>query len=239
MFYYKVDKGVVRENNEDKVSIFENGEDLFLVVLDGMGGHNKGDLASSIALKTFRENIEKKQKFYFDYSFKKHVLKAIKKANKEVNKKGISSLDYNDMGTTMIIAVIHNCKVYVFNIGDSRCYIQTDNILNQVSVVQTYVEFLYKTGKITYEEKFTHPKRHILMNALGTYPTISVVTKVYKKPFEKILLCSDGLYNMVQLDQIKEILDRNISTEDKVNLLINKANENGGKDNIAIALWEE
>lgn len=239
MFYYKTDKGIVRENNEDSVSIFENGKDLFLVVLDGMGGHNKGDLASLIALETFRKQIEKKQKFLCDCFFKRHVLKAIKKANKEVNKKGTSSLEYNEMGTTIIIAAIHNQKVYVFNVGDSRCYIQTDGELKQVSVDQTYVEFLYKTGKITYEEKFTHPKRHILMNALGTYPSLSIVTKVYKQPFNKILLCSDGLYNMVKLDEIEEIIENKISIEEKVDLLIKRANENGGKDNIAIALWEE
>ena len=83
-----------------------------------------------------------------------------------------------------------------------------------------------------------HPKRHVLMNALGTYPSVSIVTKVFKKPMEKILLCSDGLYNMLSDNDINIVLQMKLTTEEKVRILVRRANDNGGMDNIAIALWE-
>jgi protein phosphatase len=86
----------------------------------------------------------------------------------------------------------------------------------------------------------THPKRHVLMNALGTYPSVTVVEKTYKRHFTQILLCSDGLYNMVEDNDIENVLkSTSKSTDEKVDTLISLANENGGKDNIAIALWED
>lgn len=238
MYYWQTDKGKVRERNEDNCDIFQVGDATFMVVLDGMGGHNKGDTASSLALKTFKDYLLKKKKIRSLSSLKHCMIKAIKKANKEVNILGTSLIEYAEMGTTIIAMAIFNNRLILCNVGDSRAYLLMDNELKQVSEDQTYVEFLYKTGKITFEEKKTHPKRHILMNALGTYPSISIATKILKDSYQKILLCSDGLYNMVDGEYIERILSKKTSTKEKVEELINLSNLNGGKDNIAIALWE-
>ena len=239
MFYFLKDKGTVRERNEDNCDVFEIGDVTFMLVLDGMGGHNKGDTASSLALKIIKEKLEKKKKHFSKNALRHYMIKAIKKANKEVNILGNSLIEYADMGTTLIFVALTREYLIMCNIGDSRCYLYNKKKFTQLSEDQTYVEFLYKTGKITLEEKKTHPKKHVLMNALGTYPSLSVATKAIKKPFEKVLLCSDGLYNMVEDEIIQNVLEKEISTKEKVEELVSLSNLNGGKDNIAIALWEE
>ena len=239
MYYFQTHKGQVRERNEDNCDIFNVQDVTFMMVLDGMGGHNKGDTASSLAMKIIKERLLRYKKFRSTFFLRQALIRSIKRANREVNKLGSSLIEYADMGTTIILAAIYKNKVIVCNVGDSSCYFYNDDKLVQISEDQTYVEFLYKTGKITYEEKFTHPKKHILMNALGTYPTLSIATKIYKKKLNKILLCSDGLYNMVDLEYIERILQKDISTQKKVEELVNLSNLNGGKDNIAIALWED
>ena len=228
MYYFQTHKGQVRERNEDNCDIFNVQDVTFMMVLDGMGGHNKGDTASSLAMKIIKERLLRYKKFSSTFFLRQALIRSIKRANREVNKLGSSLIEYADMGTTIIIAAIYKNKVIVCNVGDSRCYFYNDDKLVQISEDQTYVEFLYKTGKITYEEKFTHPKKHILMNALGTYPTLSIATKIYKKKLNKILLCSDGLYNMVDLEYIERILQKDISTQKKVEELVNLSNLNGG-----------
>ena len=239
MYYFQTDKGQIRERNEDNCDIFIHHDVTFMMVLDGMGGHNKGDTASELALKYIKEKLLSYKKFNSLNAIKKALNRAIKKANREINKLGSTLIEYSDMGTTLILCAIFKNRLIITNIGDSRCYVGYKNSLVQASEDQTYVEFLYKTGKISYEEKKNHPKRHVLMNALGTYPTVSVVTIVYKNPFDKVLLCSDGLYNMIENEIIEKIINKDISTKEKVEELINLSNLNGGKDNIAIAVWEE
>ena len=241
-YFYKTDAGMVRPKNEDSAIIVDNPDngDILMMVLDGMGGHNKGDRASNMALSIIQEKfMDLKKPFRTMYGVKRFIIKAIKKENKEINILGTNNIAYHEMGTTLILIYKRGNKVLMCNVGDSRFYSCYQNTFQQVSEDQTYVQFLYRTGKIKKEDIKVHPKRHVLMNALGTYPSVSIVSKVYKKPMDKILLCSDGLYNMLDDDAINEVLQMpTLSTEEKVNLLIRRANINGGIDNIAIALWE-
>ncbi|MGN1295309.1 MAG: protein phosphatase 2C domain-containing protein [Bacilli bacterium] len=241
IYSVKTDPGLVRPNNEDSACIVENKSgDLFLMVLDGMGGHCRGDAASHLAMEIISEKMLNTDKFLSYSSMKTTLLKTIKKANKEVNLLGSSKLEYLDMGTTLCLVAIRKDKTLLCNVGDSRCYIMINGQLCQVSEDQTYVQFLYKTGKIKKEEMDTHPKRHVLMNALGTYPSLSVATTEITNAYDAILLCSDGLYNMLSDREIEEVLNiETISTSDKIDLLINRANKKGGKDNIAIVLMED
>ena len=239
MYFFKTDKGLVREKNEDSVDIFESGNAVFMCVLDGMGGHNRGDTASSLALKVIKDKLQNKKKYHTLGGLKQAIVHAIRKANKVVNDLGNELIEYSDMGTTLILVAFYKNKYILCNIGDSRCYIVNEDKISQLSEDQTYVAFLYKTGKITFDEMKTHPKRHVLMNALGTYPSVTMTIKIYKRNVNKILLCSDGLYNMVSNEEIQDIITRSDRIDNKVDALINLANEHGGKDNVAVALWEE
>ena len=241
IYSVKTDPGLVRPNNEDSACIVENKSgDLFLMVLDGMGGHCRGDAASHLAMEIISEKMLNTDKFLSYSSMKATLLKTIKKANKEVNILGSSKLEYLDMGTTLCLVAIRKDKTLLCNVGDSRCYILINGQLCQVSEDQTYVQFLYKTGKIKKEEMDTHPKRHVLMNALGTYPSLSVATTEITNAYDAILLCSDGLYNMLSDQEIEDVLNiETLSTSDKIDLLISRANKKGGKDNIAIVLMED
>ena len=205
-----------------------------------MGGHCRGDAASHLAMEIISEKMLNTDKFLSYSSMKATLLKTIKKANKEVNLLGSSKLEYLDMGTTLCLVAIRKDKTLLCNVGDSRCYIMINGQLCQVSEDQTYVQFLYKTGKIKKEEMDTHPKRHVLMNALGTYPSLSVATTEITNAYDAILLCSDGLYNMLSDQEIEDVLNiETLSTSDKIDLLISRANKKGGKDNIAIVLMED
>ena len=241
IYSVKTDPGLVRPNNEDSACIVENKSgDLFLMVLDGMGGHCRGDAASHLAMEIISEKMLNTDKFLSYSSMKATLLKTIKKANKEVNLLGSSKLEYLDTGTTLWLVAIRKDKTLLCNVGDSRCYILINGQLCQVSEDQTYVQFLYKTGKIKKEEMDTHPKRHVLMNALGTYPSLSVATTEITNAYDAILLCSDGLYNMLSDQEIEDVLNiETLSTSDKIDLLISRANKKGGKDNIAIVLMED
>ncbi len=239
-FSCKSDKGLVRPNNEDNVCITRlNSGDIVFMVLDGMGGHSKGDKASKMSMSIILENLEKKNSFRTMFGCRRYIIKAIKKANKEVNSIGSVNMEYFGMGTTLILGYIRNEKLLMCNIGDSRLYSYDENNLEQLSEDQTYVQFLYKTGKIKKEDIKIHPKRNVLMNALGTYPSLSIVTKIFNEKPKKIMVCSDGLYNLVEEEDVLSILNLKVDLNTKIDLLIDKANENGGTDNIAVGLLEE
>ena len=238
-FSFKTDIGLVRPINEDNVTIkrLDSGDIVFMV-LDGMGGHSKGEKASKLAMQIILENLEKKNNFLNVVTCRRYLVKSIKRANKEVNIVGSTNMEYLGMGTTLILGYIFKNKLVMCNIGDSRLYSYDHNLV-QLSEDQTYVQFLYKTGKIKKEDIKIHPKRNVLMNALGTYPSLSIVTKIFNQVPKKLMICSDGLYNLVEDDEMMNILQQDIELDTKVKLLIDKANLNGGLDNIAVGLLEE
>ena len=239
-FSFKSDIGQVRPINEDNVNITRlNSGDIVFMVLDGMGGHSKGEKASKVAMNLILESLEKKNNFSSMFQCKNYLIKTIKKAKKEVNILGSNNINYYGMGTTLILGYIRKDKMLMCNVGDSRLYSYTNESLEQLSEDQTYVQFLYKTGKIKKEDMKIHPKKNVLMNALGTYPSLSVAYKVFREVPKNIMICSDGLYNLIEDEELIEILKLQVDVKVKVKLLIDKANQNGGLDNIAVGLLEE
>ena len=126
----------------------------------------------------------------------------------------------------------------IANIGDSRAYLINKDKIKQLTEDQTYVHFLVETGKITSEQALTHPERHVLMNALGIYPSVSLTINVYPYQGESLLLCSDGLYNQVPEKDILSLVSTDERADQKVTSLICVANANGGSDNEGLAYWE-
>ena len=239
-FFYRTDIGKVRVNNEDQAMAITNASgNVLLIVCDGMGGQNKGDLASSLAVNTVVSSFKNRKGFLNSYFARLWVGQAIREANKSIYEQSQSNPSYHGMGTTLTLLLIIKDVAIMGHVGDSRCYfLRSHHDLVQMSEDQTYVAYLQRTGQITAEQALTHPKRHVLMNALGIYPSASIDIKVFPYLNEEVLLCSDGLYNNVPVEDIAAIVKGNDSVEQKVNELIAIGNKNGGSDNIAVVLWE-
>ena len=204
------------------------------VVADGMGGHNAGDYASSHGVCTVVEEIEHDA----EYNPVKVIRHAVESANTAILEKSMEE-GFEGMGTTMVVATIIGGFLYVANIGDSRLYVISREIC-QITRDHSYVEEMVRLGEIRREEARTHPKKNIITRALGAEKHVDIDFFDLKlEEHSTILMCSDGLSNMVEDKEIEEIvLSKGKSLEEKGKTLVREANNNGGKDNIAIILIE-
>ena len=234
--FYLTDAGKVRDHNEDSLIVLENANhEYLLAVADGMGGHSAGEVASSIAIthlsKMFSNNflsLEKVQavnwlrdtvieinELIFDY------------ADKHPESKG--------MGTTLVVALVTKEYVLFGNIGDSSGFVMKNDKLHKVTYDHTLVNLLLKAGELTEEEAKDHPKKNVLMKALGANNPIDIDIFDCDMDIDSILLCSDGLTTMLDNEQIEKVLLSDSDIEDKVIKLIRKSNNRGGSDNISVA----
>lgn len=233
------DVGKVRLLNEDSVRTMVNASgNILMMVADGMGGHKKGEYASSETIRIISKAFEAKHGFLSIYEAKLWLKNIVKITNLAIYSKQESDPEYSKMGSTLVLCLIYKNKLLILNCGDSRCYLYKNGLIRQVTEDQTYVNYLVKCGEITAEEALTHPKRHVLTNAIGLYPSVNFHLKIHKFNGETILLCSDGLYNEVNTTDIKNILENEGTCSDKCRALINLANFNGGEDNSTAAIWE-
>ncbi len=244
-YAYKTDIGRVRKTNEDRAIILLNSDnEVFLAVSDGMGGSEKGDVASKLTIDLLNASFKKKKKHRYLFSDKRWITRTCKSINKKIYsmaekvKKTEKNSEKIGMGCTLVAVLISGERMMIANIGDSRAYMLKDGEIKQLTTDQTYVEYLLKTGKITEEGAKTHPDRHVLTNALGVYNSLSLSITDMPYHGESILLCSDGLYNNLDSKEIANILLTDERTDQKVVSLISIANHAGGSDNIGIALWE-
>ena len=236
--YSATDVGQKRKMNQDYVFASAdpvgNLPNLF-VVADGMGGHNAGDYASSHAVGTVVEEIRQDA----DFNPIKVIRHAIESANTEIITQAQNDENLRGMGTTMVVATIVGHYAYVANVGDSRLYLVNQQIL-QVTKDHSLVQEMVRMGEINAEQARNHPDKNIITRALGAERTVDIDFFDLKlEPGNVILMCSDGLSNMVEDSQIREIIsDTEKNLEEKGKILISEANRNGGKDNIAIVLIE-
>lgn len=238
-FSCKTDIGKIRVANEDETkAILNSSGNALLMVADGMGGHNKGDYASKETVNIVSQAFKDKKGFFSMFDAVSFLKRILKMANSKIYMVQDEDPMYKGMGTTLNLVLIYKNKLICVNCGDSRTYWVKNGKLEQISEDQTYVNFLLKSGQITKEQALVHPERHVLTNAIGLFPSLSLDIKILKYSGEKILLCSDGLYNNVSEKDILNILNTNLNTEEKVESLINLGNYNGGTDNMSLALWE-
>ena len=239
-FISRTDIGKVRVVNEDRAISLVNAQgDVLLCVCDGLGVHNKGDYASQLAVNVLSDEFRKISKFYVGFSIRLFLNRTLKTINHEIFSTAEKNKIYQDMGSTIVLALLHKNRIYIAYAGDSRAYGLKDGAFSQLTEDQSYVDYLYNIGKIKKEEMSISSDRHKLMNALGIYPTISYSLVILKNEYDSILLCSDGLYNNMNNDQMRDILLTSERLEQKVDTLLAVANSNGGSDNMAISLWEK
>ena len=162
-------------------------------------------------------------------------------ANNEIYKMSLSGDEYREMGTTAVSCIIGDKESTILSVGDSRCYIiDNDGLLKQVSKDQTYVELLFESGKISKSEMATHPQKNLLINAVGINPDLTNIEEFVlpNDSYRAILLCSDGLYNMVSDEEIHAVMMEELTANEKAKALIKKALDAGGNDNVAVVIWE-
>ena len=231
------DIGKCREINQDYIFVSEepigNLPNLFLVA-DGMGGHKAGDLASEYTVAKVQEAVSKSMQ-----TIPYQILKgAFQYANQKLLEKAGESDSYKGMGTTLVAATVKKDAVYVVNVGDSRLYKIGDKI-EQITEDHSLVEEMVRMGEISKEQARNHPDKNIITKAMGVSDTVEpdyFDTDLQKG--ECLLMCSDGLTNMVSDRQIKEIVELRTDLESCAKELIRAANQNGGRDNIAVVLIE-
>lgn len=244
-------KGMVRLSNEDSLLTLElltnDSESRFFglyAVADGVGGHEAGEIASSLALRVLTENIVKplllpelegKPSVLSDESILKVLTQAVMVANSEVHIQG--QVKGTDMCTTLVTALLVNNTAYIANVGDSRAYLSDGDELCQITADHSCVAVLVAAGKIRPDEVYTHPRCNIITRCLGTQPDIEVdlFTKVLQSG-SSLLLCSDGLWEMVRDNEIREVVLKTKSAQFACEKLVEEANKNGGVDNVSVII---
>jgi serine/threonine protein phosphatase PrpC len=234
--YSVTDVGQKRKVNQDYVFASEqavgNLPNLF-VVADGMGGHNAGDFASSFAVQVLLDTVKKDTEF----NPIKIIRRAIEYANQQLLEQAAHNEGMSGMGTTMVAVTIVDHYAYVANVGDSRLYVVDDDGIRQITKDHSLVEEMVRMGEISREDARNHPDKNIITRALGAKEEVDIdFFDIKLHPDSVILLCSDGLTNMVTDDVIAQIVKETVSLEAAGQNLIRLANENGGKDNIAVVL---
>lgn len=235
---FRTDCGKVRPHNEDSGGVIANEQgEMLALVADGMGGHQAGDLASRMTYDFMREKWEKTEKFFTEESAEQWLRTTISEANRQLIDYAKTHPECRGMGTTLVCALLTERFVTVANIGDSRCYLLTEYGLQQFTDDHSLVGELVRRGQITEAEAAVHPRKHVLLRALGTEPRAEIeVRSIKNESIRMLLLCSDGLTNHVSDETMEEVLRTQASLTEKCEDLIKMANDAGGDDNITLAL---
>ncbi len=239
-FFGMSDVGKIRKNNEDSFYIKAYDENHILaVVADGMGGHKGGKQASTIAVRIIAEYVEKLLPDILSYSerrLKQTLIKAVNSANEAICENAQSYEELSGMGTTAVVCFVSGNKLYTLNIGDSRLYIINDTI-KRVTKDHSYVGELVELGVISEQQAKNHPHKNVITKALGTEDGTDAdiyVEKISKN--DTVLLCSDGLTNMLSDAKIIECIKLNDNIEIATKSLIDNAKKLGGSDNITVVV---
>lgn len=236
--YGKTDIGMVREMNQDYYYIASDENEIKLYILaDGMGGYKGGEIASKLAVTAAQNYIENNigETSKDKESLLQLVASSVEYANMLVYEKSKTEEELEGMGTTLEVCLIYNNKAYIAHIGDSRIYRIRKEFLRKITKDHSYVQKLLEDGTITKEEAAVHPKKNMLMKALGCNAFVEpdVTIKGFLKG-DTLIICSDGLTNMVSQDEIYNITTSKF--EYAPSELIEKANRNGGYDNITVVI---
>lgn len=231
----KTHTGLIRTTNEDAVLMLEP---RLYAVADGMGGHAAGEIASSEALR-----VLKSEAFKFEDLRGEELICALKetaeKANRHLRTMVKRDSELNGMGTTLAaVYMALDGKAYILNIGDSRVYLRREGKLELLTRDHSMVAELIAKGELSEKDALAHPKRHVILKAIGAEDDIEPdVFETDIKIHDRLLICSDGLSDMVDSEELNEIL-KNEKIEIAADMLIEAALNNGGRDNITFVLLE-
>lgn len=235
--FYLTDTGRVRSHNEDSVTIVKNANNEHLmIVADGMGGHRAGEIASSMVVTQIGTRFSNLSTIGSKMDAVKWLKENVEEVNLSILKYGEEHPESMGLGTTTVMALLTEEFLIFVNIGDSSGYVLKNNKLHKITKEHTLVNFLVETGELTEEEAKNHPKKNVLMKALGVSEKQDLDIFDVDPNVESIILASDGLTNMLTMEQIEKVLnEEELKDEDKLIKLIKKCNARGGTDNISIA----
>lgn len=232
------DIGKRRKLNQDYVYTSEQPVGLvpnLFIVADGMGGHNAGDFASRLAVNTIVEEIAASQEKKLESMFEA----AIELANQKVYEFASSRPELEGMGTTVVAATCSDGNLFVANVGDSRLYVVGRHGMKQITRDHSWVEEMVRRGGLGKEEARNHPDRNIITRAVGADEKVKPdFFRVELKEDDMVLMCTDGLTNMLEDEEIRMTLDGARDIVEQAETLVSRANENGGRDNISVILIE-
>ena len=235
-YCYLTDPGKVRDHNEDSVAIVKNvNDEILMAVADGMGGHRGGEIASSIAINIIARRFSEIPEIGDKESAISWIQNIVGEANKAIYKYTAEHPESEGMGTTVVLAILAKDFLLFGNIGDSSGYVIKNKKLHKITTDHTLVNLLVKSGELTLEEAKEHPRKNVLMRALGATQDVEMDVFDVTDEVEGILLCSDGLTNMLTDEQITKVLNEDHTGEEKLQKLVIKSNNRGGTDNISIA----
>lgn len=237
---FATDTGMVRRSNQDacKCGVFPDGG-AWVVVCDGMGGANGGNVASAIAVESIEGLLKNGYREKMNPgNIKSMIINAIRRANTAIYEKAAQAAELQGMGTTTVVMLAVDNRLHVAHVGDSRAYLKSRNGIRQLTMDHSYVQDLVNFGQITKEEARTHPRRNIITRVLGVHNDVNVDYAVWDFATGDIALaCTDGLTNYMDEDLLEEYIDRHGQDGDAlVHELIRFAVDNGGSDNITIAV---
>ena len=238
-FYAITDIGRKRELNEDY--IYTSGQPIgalpnLFIVADGMGGHKAGDYASMHTVDRFVEVIRELGE---EHGVQDAINEAVTAANAYIYQRSRENSNLSGMGTTLVLASCIGNEAIVANIGDSRLYLVNDDAMTQITRDHSLVEEMVTLGGIDREMARNHPDKNIITRAVGVKEKVAAdFFEVDLTKGDKLLLCSDGLTNMLRDEEIYQIIQNNKELEQAAKALVDAANENGGRDNIAVVMVE-
>ena len=234
--FYLTDTGKVRDHNEDSVIIVRNNENSYLMaVADGMGGHSCGEVASSLVIKYLGHHFQEGFYNMDKDSAVNFVNDSVNEVNSMIFKYQQEHPESRGMGTTLVMAILTKDYLLMANIGDSSGFIIKDNKLHKITYDHTLVNLLVSAGELSEEAAKNHPRKNVLMKALGANDPIEADIYDCDMNVDGIFLCSDGVTNMLEVPQIEKVLESELEIEEKVVKLVHKCNNRGGLDNISMA----
>ncbi len=229
--------GRIRPSNEDSyfVSPPESSDMVLAVVADGMGGHNAGEIASGKAVSILKKNVQEGN----GENPRDILIRAVEKANREIYEMSIKESKFSGMGTTITACIADDNRVTAAQVGDSRLYLIREGKITQITKDHSLVEMLLENGRITEEEAKHHPQKNVITRAVGTEKNVEVdMYEFTANGGDVILLCSDGLVNMVENEEILSVIISRDALDSAADKLVDAAEIAGGTDNITVVLIE-
>ncbi|NBJ68452.1 MULTISPECIES: Stp1/IreP family PP2C-type Ser/Thr phosphatase [Clostridia] len=236
--HFLTDRGQVRSHNEDSGGVFYNlGGQVLAIIADGMGGHQAGDVASQMATRLLQEKWEQTEQVSSPDVAETWVQAAVLEANTAIFQYAHEHEACYGMGTTIVIAIILDETLTIAHIGDSRAYMITDETMKQITEDHSFVNALIQSGQISKEEATYHPRKNVVLKALGTEETVSCdVRTLSLEQNDLLLLCTDGLTDKMSDEEIYTMVCSDSDLYQAGKKMVQLANERGGEDNISLVL---